>query len=84
LLSAADLGGKASAMSANVAGYSLIAIGGVAAVYFLRSLIQVRSMRVAQRCAYEPRSLAALVRFRFHASKQGMAVEVLDHYPSSF
>jgi carbohydrate-binding DOMON domain-containing protein len=36
-----DLGGKASAMSASVAGYSLVAIGGVAAVYLARSFLQV-------------------------------------------
>eukprot|EP00967_Tisochrysis_lutea_P027246 scaffold31556_cov21-Tisochrysis_lutea.AAC.5 len=36
----ADLGGKASAMSANIAGYSLVIIGGVAVVYFVKIMVQ--------------------------------------------
>ena len=36
LVAAADLGTRASAMSANIAGYSLVAIGGVVSVYLAR------------------------------------------------
>eukprot|EP00983_Pelagomonas_calceolata_P056231 1144499-Pelagomonas_calceolata.AAC.1 len=39
----ADLGGKASAMSANIAGYSLVIIGGVAVVYFVKIMVQKKS-----------------------------------------